>query len=292
MTTTINVSTKKSITLKINLLNCCGLSIRTRITDVGRKRKYVQAGFDTKRSPSPDIELNEKQHLNDNNNDSMDNDNHDGSNTKKQKQNGPNGNDKPQMSEKKKAKLEKTAAIKKHRSNKRREARIAEREYNTICFGCRQKGHSVDKCPQNSKDENQQGTICYRCGSKKHSLKGCKKPKPTEGPLLPFASCFVCNDKGHLASQCSKNTTGVYPKGGNCKICKSVEHLAKDCQVRKPDSAPSLFVSTTAESGANADEDDFHVLSSRKQTIEDAEKKVINKKPKPVQPQKKKVVSF
>lgn len=27
-----------------------------------------------------------------------------------------------------------------------------------------------------------------------------------------FASCFICNEQGHLSKNCPKNTHGIYPK--------------------------------------------------------------------------------
>ena len=72
-----------------------------------------------------------------------------------------------------------------------------------------------------------------RCGSTRHTLSRCKKPADTENPM-PFASCFVCSGKGHLASACPQNKAkGVYPNGGCCKICGDTSHLAKDCGLRR-----------------------------------------------------------
>ena len=56
--------------------------------------------------------------------------------------------------------------------------------------------------------------------------------------LYPFAVCFVCHQKGHLASACKDNVKGLYPSksndlmadGGGCKYCGSVKHLARDCK--------------------------------------------------------------
>lgn len=72
-----------------------------------------------------------------------------------------------------------------------------------------------------------------RCGSQKHTLSRCRTPADPENPF-PFASCFVCSGKGHLAGSCPQNQNkGVYPNGGSCKICGGTTHLAKDCTVRK-----------------------------------------------------------
>jgi zinc finger CCHC domain-containing protein 9 len=46
---------------------------------------------------------------------------------------------------------------------------------------------------------------------------------------LPFATCFVCNEKGHLASQCDQNERGIYVNGGSCRTCGSIKHRATDC---------------------------------------------------------------
>ena len=71
------------------------------------------------------------------------------------------------------------------------------------------------------------------CGSTQHNLSRCKEPEDPHNPL-PFASCFVCNGKGHLVSSCPQNKDkGVYPNGGCCKLCGETSHLAKDCGLRK-----------------------------------------------------------
>lgn len=107
---------------------------------------------------------------------------------------------------------------------------------------------------------------------------------------MPFASCFVCKGKGHLASACPENKErGVYPNGGACKLCRETSHLAKDCGLRKQ-GAPSTqlhkkqlvialadaikdsdFIGTGREAGA--DEDDFHTLKRRKTEVEREEKR-------------------
>ncbi|KAI8896076.1 hypothetical protein BC833DRAFT_507337, partial [Globomyces pollinis-pini] len=103
------------------------------------------------------------------------------------------------------------------------------------CFLCRQKGHSIANCPRNTSKSTddielaEMGSICYNCGSLEHTLAKCDQRKDPKNPL-PFSSCFICKQKGHLAGQCPENEKGVYPNGGCCKFCGSVRHLAGDCK--------------------------------------------------------------
>lgn len=116
------------------------------------------------------------------------------------------------------------------------------------CLCCRKKGHTVQECRYNpallhaqeeettKRDSNRAaggsgGPLCFNCGLTSHTLKNCPSPRPKDGSL-PFATCFVCSEKGHLAQQCSKNTTGIYPRGGGCHICSSLYHLMRDCPER------------------------------------------------------------
>ncbi|KAL1745367.1 hypothetical protein HDZ31DRAFT_82010 [Schizophyllum fasciatum] len=165
-------------------------------------------------------------------------------------------------------------AEKAQRSEQRRLQRIAQRHADTICFACREKGHSASACPK-AGDKPAVG-ICYRCGSTRHSLKRCKKAHDPENPL-PFATCFVCNSKGHLASACSQNQDkGIYPNGGCCKLCGENTHLAKDCSLRKPDLKPTAAIGFAQPPGA--DEDDFHTLGRLNKQLDRAEKVDMKKK--------------
>eukprot|EP00560_Eucampia_antarctica_P001768 CAMPEP_0197837484 /NCGR_PEP_ID=MMETSP1437-20131217/32277_1 /TAXON_ID=49252 ORGANISM="Eucampia antarctica, Strain CCMP1452" /NCGR_SAMPLE_ID=MMETSP1437 /ASSEMBLY_ACC=CAM_ASM_001096 /LENGTH=136 /DNA_ID=CAMNT_0043444555 /DNA_START=118 /DNA_END=528 /DNA_ORIENTATION=- len=81
--------------------------------------------------------------------------------------------------------------------------------------------------------------ICYKCGSTEHRLQICPKLTRTEkksgGKLnysqmdLPYATCYICNQGGHLASQCKQNKNGIYVNGGCCKECGGVDHLFLNC---------------------------------------------------------------
>jgi hypothetical protein len=98
---------------------------------------------------------------------------------------------------------------------------------NSICLGCRKRGHILKYCPEVVKELG----MCFNCGSSGHALKDCPVPRPRDG-TLKFAKCFVCGGSGHIARDCAENANGLYPKGGCCHICMQKTHLAKDCPER------------------------------------------------------------
>lgn len=103
----------------------------------------------------------------------------------------------------------------------------------TTCLGCRKRGHFLKDCPKVNKNPLADNTsdICFNCGFSGHALRHCSKPRAKDGSL-PFASCFICNKKGHISKDCSENPNGLYPKGGCCHICLQKSHLVRDCPER------------------------------------------------------------
>ncbi|KAJ9102479.1 hypothetical protein QFC21_002879 [Naganishia friedmannii] len=129
-------------------------------------------------------------------------------------------------------------------------------------------------------DSNHQFSL-PRCDSSEHPLSRCPKP-PSVG--LPYAHCFICLEKGHLASKCPSNSRGIYPNGGSCKVCGSVQHRAQDCPDDKRGGPAPAVVLTEAEEvllkmkddhvvlgtgrEAGADEDDFMIVKRRRTEVE------------------------
>ncbi|KAJ1565493.1 hypothetical protein HK405_012233, partial [Cladochytrium tenue] len=113
---------------------------------------------------------------------------------------------------------------------KRRARREKLKLANTVCFLCRETGHSVKACPKtgNVAEIDSMGAaegICYRCGSTEHRLSQCKKRADPKNPY-PHASCYVCKQQGHISAHCPQNEKGLYPNGGGCRFCGSTRHLA------------------------------------------------------------------
>jgi zinc finger CCHC domain-containing protein 9 len=134
---------------------------------------------------------------------------------------------------------------------------------NMVCYQCRQPGHSISDCPTMKQSQGgQQGSnkepdtslefcsptsslgICYKCGSTEHALAQCPKRRrrstavgddggdENEGDL-PFATCFLCHEKGHLVSGCPQNKRGIYVNGGSCRECGSQQHRVTECPEKK-----------------------------------------------------------
>ncbi|KAJ7632684.1 hypothetical protein FB45DRAFT_791855, partial [Roridomyces roridus] len=242
----------------------------TRITNIGIKRDYVQAGLD---APEPETSVPEtettvpppkkkRKRTKLSQRDGYKAEGQDGQPSKPDGGAVPKPAAVPKTAKKSKPKKDKYVSP----SEARRLQRIADRNAETTCFACRSKGHSARDCPKAVVSQ-----CCYRCGSAKHTLARCKKPTDPSNPL-PFASCFVCNTKGHLASACPQNKAkGVYPNGGCCKLCGDTSHLAKDCGVRKQDSRVDSGVLGVGRE-AGADEDDFHTLKRRRTEVDREEK--------------------
>eukprot|EP00606_Chrysophyceae_sp_TOSAG23-5_P001296 GSChrysophyteH2.ASY1.ANO1.614.1 assembled CDS len=102
-----------------------------------------------------------------------------------------------------------------------------------ICLGCRRRGHYLKDCPETQYRGalEKPGLICFNCGARDHALRACTARRDPKGKL-PYATCFVCNGKGHLSRDCPENANGLYPKGGCCHICLQKDHLVKDCPAR------------------------------------------------------------
>ncbi|CAB9506149.1 Zinc finger, CCHC domain containing [Seminavis robusta] len=101
---------------------------------------------------------------------------------------------------------------------------------NVICYNCRERGHAVADCPNNTGERKKtQSTICFKCGSTEHSLSQCPKRQNSNSSDLPFCHCFICHQTGHLSSKCPQNEKGIFVNGGACKKCGSKQHTSKQC---------------------------------------------------------------
>lgn len=152
--------------------------------------------------------------------------------------------------------------------NKKRRLRL--KESKSVCFNCREKGHSATYCPQNPNVG-----ICYNCGSNDHAARNCDKP--TKGNMYSHANCFICGEKGHLASACPKNEHGLYPNGGGCKICGENTHLSRDCKTKKEEVREGLMLGKL-DASQGADDDDFHIISEEKKAPKALQRKTTKKK--------------
>ncbi|EDQ89554.1 uncharacterized protein MONBRDRAFT_32358 [Monosiga brevicollis MX1] len=149
-----------------------------------------------------------------------------------------------------------TDAAKAKRREHRRQRRLRMKARDLTCFGCRQRGHTLETCPAS------QTGICFRCGSTEHTTAKCTVKVPAGQPQFPYATCFICKGKGHLSRECPDNPKGLYPDGGGCGFCGSVEHFKRDCPDRKTQASkgkPKLRLLMEA-GGGSVDADDSLVL--------------------------------
>lgn len=208
---------------------------------------------------------------------------------KKAKNHGP----KPKMTKEERRK--KYTDIARKRRDKQNGIR---RRNNMVCYNCRQPGHNASECPQLG--ESSQATtctptsstvLCYKCGSTEHALHKCPKRHRGDRNDLPFATCFICNQKGHLASACSQNASGIYVNGGSCRKCGSTQHLATDCPLKKKNQAPQEEKDKEENNDLLQDlveTDPSSTLSKTKQDTQKKKKSESSEKPK----KKKRVVNF
>lgn len=95
----------------------------------------------------------------------------------------------------------------------------------STCFKCRKQGHLAKDCIDSTSSLEESQLKCYTCGQSDHTSKSCPEQSQQDGKSkYQFAVCFVCKEKGHIASECSQN-----PNGGGCRHCASNQHLAKKC---------------------------------------------------------------
>lgn len=155
-----------------------------------------------------------------------------------------------------------------------------ERARHLTCFKCRQVGHLASSCPESTSSESN-NKICYKCGSTEHALMKCPKVKKGERVVemdLPFATCFVCQEKGHLASQCRQNERGIYVNGGSCRTCGSTKHRATDCPEKNKSSKSSASNEPTEEEEAKANEALLHGQGDEQPERQDDKKQAPKKK--------------
>lgn len=200
-----------------------------------------------------------------------------------------------------------------------KERQMRNQQRDMTCFRCRQKGHTVQFCSQVNLDDpldsehlprtgasklatNKKQSVkaivnacCYKCGSLEHSLAKCPKKIPgkseKEDTELPFATCYICQQKGHLASQCSRNEHGIYVNGGQCKYCSSIYHRASDCPNNKKNQSASGTAERTRRHTVG-DNDDLDLADLLEEEVTDSKNALSTKQQDRTLARRKRVVNF
>lgn len=133
-----------------------------------------------------------------------------------------------------KKRIQKKIELKQQKLEAKRQAKLAEwkklknaqRDRRKHCLYCKKYGHTFNDCTEREKN-GISANVCYNCGSPDCNIKIC--PKPKRDGMNKFATCFICNEQGHLSKDCPNNTNGIYPYGGGCYFCGSKMHKKADC---------------------------------------------------------------
>jgi zinc finger CCHC domain-containing protein 9 len=153
---------------------------------------------------------------------------------------------------------------------------------------------------KSKKVKNQLTVCCYKCGSTEHNLASCpevedeKNSKKTKNQAtvqvpqqqLPYATCFICQQRGHIALQCPQNQHGIYVQGnGQCKFCGSKYHRGSHC----PDKSSHTKRTDKNKGFEEETFDTSDLLDDTTVTNDNATTKTKSADP---QPRKKRVVVF
>lgn len=93
----------------------------------------------------------------------------------------------------------------------------------SCCFFCKDNTHSTSQCALHNK--------CHVCGEAGHTKKGCSRD----------LKCYKCGRYGHKANACQPRGAITAPEpevateGKRCYICNEGGHIAKDCSFNIPE---------------------------------------------------------
>lgn len=146
---------------------------------------------------------------------------------------------------------------------RRKAEKALSREKTNVCYHCRKFGHKFSECPEINNSSMSKSGICFKCGSTEHTHFECKV---TQSQNFRYAVCFVCNEQGHIARQCSLNPQGQYPKGGSCHLCGEVTHLRKDCP-KEFEEKPSSIVTVEKINSAGLEDVSEMKTNNKKATL-------------------------